>query len=91
MNRDKEIPINPATITTTVTISNISIEVFRLVLNSLVELRVLQKTSDGNLHQIDHIIIEGDDYKKWGNDDTYISTFVLNKLGYTQSTVVVNA
>ena len=87
----EQISVNPTTLTNTFIISNISIEIFRLVLNSFVEVRVLQRTSTGDLHKDDNIKIEGDDYKKWGNDDSYISTFVLNKLGYTKSTVVVNA
>lgn len=27
------------------------------------------------------IIIEGDEYKAWGNDDTYIKNIVFSKLG----------
>jgi hypothetical protein len=27
------------------------------------------------------VIVEGDDYKKWGTDDSYLETFVYEKLG----------
>ena len=91
MDIQKQISIIPTTVTNTVTISNISVEIVTLVLNSFVQVRVLQCTSNGDLHKVDYITIEGDDYKKWGSDDSYILTFVLNKLGYTKSNIVVNA
>lgn len=84
---NQEIIIVPTTITNTNTISSISLEVISLVLNSFVDVRVLQKTSDGKIYKVEHIKIEGDDYKKWGSDDTYILNFILNKLGYEKSTV----
>ena len=84
---NQEIPIVPATITNTNTISSISLEIVRLVLNSFADVRVLQKTSDGKIYKVEHIKIEGDDYKNWGSDDTYILNFILNKLGYEKSTV----
>jgi hypothetical protein len=33
-------------------------------------------------------LLEGADYTSWGNDDTYIVNYVLNKLGLTQATAV---
>ena len=32
------------------------------------------------------IIIEGDEYKRWGNDDKYIKDLVFSKLGITLKT-----
>jgi hypothetical protein len=29
--------------------------------------------------------IEGDEYKAWGNDDTYLETLIYSKLGLTKS------
>ena len=71
MDIQKQISIIPTTVTNTVTISNISVEIVTLVLNSFVQVRVLQCTSNGDLHKVDYITIEGDDYKKWGSDDSY--------------------
>jgi len=87
MNED--IIIVPATITTTNIISSISLEIVGLVFNSYVNVRVLQKSSDGNICKVEHIRIEGDDYKNWKDDD-YIPNFILNKLGYEKSTKVDN-
>ena len=40
------------------------------------------------------IIIEGDEYKRWGNDDSYIKNLVFSKLGITLKTeeeIIVDA
>ena len=40
------------------------------------------------------IIIEGDEYKAWGNDDSYIKNLVFRKLGITLKTeeeIIVDA
>jgi hypothetical protein len=71
-----------------VTISAISIEVFKLILNTSIELRVIQKTSSGSIHSIDHIIIDGTDYSSintttGGNRDQAIINKVLDKLSTT--------
>jgi len=29
------------------------------------------------------LTLKGDDYKAWSNDDSYLYTYVANKLGYT--------
>jgi hypothetical protein len=86
---NEEIIIVPATITNTNIISSISIEIVGLVFNSFVDVRVLQKSSDGNICKVEHIRIEGDDYKNWKDDD-YIPNFILNKLGYEKSNKVDN-
>lgn len=87
---NEEIIIVPATITNTNIISSISIEIVRLVFNSFVDVRVIQKSSDGYIFKVQHIRIEGDDYKNWKDDDDYIPNFILNKLGYEKSTKVDN-
>lgn len=34
------------------------------------------------------VIVEGEDYKKWGQDDTYLETLAFEKLGLEKSNSV---
>lgn len=35
------------------------------------------------------VMMEGDDYTNWGNDDQYILTFIMNSLGFIPETPTV--
>ena len=40
---------------------------------------------NGALFKRDNIVMAGEDYHKWLNDDQYAIEFVLTKLGYTKA------
>jgi hypothetical protein len=81
MERETKIDITPIMIQpASVSITAISIEVFRLVLNSLIELRVIRKTASG-IYDIQHVIIEGTDYSHINNATaTNRDTAIINKV-----------
>jgi len=63
----------------------IQIHVAELSFNKHVLLRVLmfgsEENYDSNIVDVKMIRIDGDEYKAWGNDDTYIENIVFEKLG----------
>lgn len=65
---------------TPITINTIKIRALAIELFTSVTLSV--ELFDENSNNIDNKIIKltGDDYAKWGNDDTYIKNVVINKL-----------
>ena len=90
MERDIKVDINTISITpTAVSITSISIEVFKLVLNSFIELRVTRNTDSG-IYDIQHFKIEGDDYKSINTTpssdrDEAIIQNILTRLGQGSS------
>ena len=77
--------IVPQDIVTTKTVSFVELIDIRIKLYENVQLNVLLKNSSGNLVDVKHLTLTGDDYKNWGNDDNYIISKVLEKLGFTKS------
>jgi hypothetical protein len=59
---------------------NLSLE--KLILGKSVQINIILNYLTGKIPSCEHkqIILEGDDYNAWGNDDRYISDFVLSKL-----------
>jgi hypothetical protein len=74
---------NDPVITETI-ISSVEIGVERLILNTSVNVRMIQKTETGNINNMQFVDIVGVDYSNWGNNDDYLITFMLNKFGFTQ-------
>jgi hypothetical protein len=69
----------PAPVVTKITVNVVEVE-----LNSHAVLRVSYYDSNGS--PLDHktVRMEGADYNAWGNDDEYVTTFALSKLGLTK-------
>lgn len=40
---------------------------------------------NGNMVHFEFVTLEGDDYAAWTNDDSYVTNFILNKLGITSA------
>ena len=47
------------------------------------KIRVNLLNEQKNIVDVSIVILEGDDYNNWGNDDNYIINFVANKFGFT--------
>ncbi len=78
------IPVVSSPFTKSYTITNVHIRVMNLVLYKSVDVYVT--LMDNSTHIESKMIkIENEDYTNWGNDDSYITNFVLTKLGLTQS------
>lgn len=80
MNSDI-IPVEPSVITEVKTITNfrLSVQELELFLHVLVRAELLN--ADGNLVDVRYVLIDGDDYKNWNNDDQYLIDKVAQKLG----------
>lgn len=61
--------------------TNISMEVYDLIFNTSVKVKVFYYDQYGIKLDETTLIIEGEDYLGWSNDDTYLENLVLNKLG----------
>ena len=64
-------------------IDNIQIRVVNLSLGKFVDVAVTIRQGDVYVNTI-AFHIEGEDYNKWGNDDTYLENYILEKLGLTK-------
>ena len=62
------------------TIKSLRIEIVDLVFNTSARFRVMLFDSLQQLIKSIIVLIEGDDYKKWGNNDDVVLDIVLNKL-----------
>lgn len=79
-----QIIVQDKTVTTTQIVKSVEIESGEVKLNQSASFVVKQLDADGRLIAIDRVIIEGNDYTAWGNDDNYVVDFILNKLGLTE-------
>jgi len=62
------------------TIKSLRIEIVDLVFNTSARFRVMLFDSLQQLIKSIIVLIDGDDYKKWGNNDDVVLDIVLNKL-----------
>ena len=75
--------IVPKEIVSTEVASRIDIRVMRLELYSHADLQVTVLSSNKKPIHSQLVSLKGDDYKAWSSDDSYLYTYVANKLGYT--------
>ena len=66
----------------TLKVKKISVAVSALILG--VQCDILVNLYDGNTTFLkqDILRLEGEDYQKWGDDDSYITTYVLSHYGF---------
>ncbi len=76
-----QVQINNKEIVTRKTITSMRVSVQSLELNQGCILRVLLLTDDGDVVDIHHLDMRGDDYKLWGIDDNYCVRYAAQKLG----------
>ena len=68
----------PITKTTITTLTSFEINSVSVKLNQSAEVLVYLKNSDNVIVASELVVIEGADYKNWGNDDQYIIEFINN-------------
>lgn len=81
MSDSSIIPIEPSVITEVKTITNFKLSTQDLQLFTCVTFRVELLNSGGGLVDLKYVVVDGDDYKNWNNDDNYIINKVAEKLG----------
>lgn len=62
------------------TIKSLRIEIIDLIFNVSARFRVMLFDSLQQLIKSITVLIDGDDYKRWGNNDDVVLDIVLNKL-----------
>ena len=70
-------------------ISRIEIQIFNIELFKSVTVVVILCDDKDYVIDNKHIVIDGDDYANWSNNDSYLIDLVLTKLGLTKKVVVV--
>ena len=75
--------IVPKEIVRTEVASRVDVQVMRLELFKQADLHVTVLSSDGRIIHSQPLTLQGDDYKAWSSDDSYLYKYVANKLGYT--------
>jgi hypothetical protein len=75
------VPVEPSVITEVKTITSFKVSIQDLVLFYSVTLRCELLNAVGNLIDLRYIVLSGDDYTNWGNNDDYIVNTCAAKLG----------
>jgi hypothetical protein len=78
------ISIQTKTITTTKEVKFIEIEDGQILLNKSATFPVRLLDVDGKLIDVKFIILEGEDYTNWGDEDDYVVDFILSELGMSK-------
>lgn len=79
----KKIIVNNKELIQSFVINNVDIKVIDLNLGYSVDVACMKK-QDNILVSTTMFNISGDEYKAWGNNDTYLEDIILNKLGLTR-------
>ena len=74
------VSIKPIDFVTTSVLTNFTFNVADFVPFKSVTLRVVIY-SENSPRKVEMVIMEGDDYTKWGQDDNYLIQFIARKLG----------
>jgi hypothetical protein len=77
-----QIRIVPFDLVTIVKITGFTFEILELIPNISANFRVVIY-SEQTPKNVVTIMLEGDDYKQWSNDDSYLFNYIAKKLGYT--------
>ena len=80
---NKIVSINPFEQVKTTVVTSIRVNVMRIELFKCSTLHVSLLDENGNCIESKIVEINGDDYKQWGGDDTFVYDFVARKLGFS--------
>jgi hypothetical protein len=78
------IPVETKEVTTIQSIESIDILSCQVDLEVSAKFTVKCAGPNGQTISVQQIVMEGQDYSNWGNDDQYAINFILNKLGLVQ-------
>ena len=81
--------IMPYDIVSSITVNRFDIDSIDIQLFKSAVIRVNLYGFDGFRVSVRNVVMEGDDYANWGNDDQYIITYVMNKLGFVPTPPLV--
>jgi hypothetical protein len=78
------IPIQPFAVTRHITRCYITLSYLEFGVKAVFQVDSLLD-NHGATYKRDDVTMEGEDYQKWLNDDSYAINFVLGKLGYVRA------
>jgi hypothetical protein len=78
-----EINLNPIEITATFVKAEINVS--RIELNKKAEISVFLYDAERKHTICEFIVLEGEDYAKWTNDDNYVIEYALSRYNATQN------
>lgn len=81
-------PISPCNIVTTKTITSFKIDRIEISLFKSAIITVILLDSAGSLLDVKFINMNGEDYAKWNEDDSYVIDFIKQSLGFSSVPVV---
>lgn len=76
-----KIEIHPKKVITTTILKYIEISDGVILLGNSAKFPVKIFDENGNLNSVEFVEISGDDYEKWGSDDSHISKCIMSKIG----------
>ena len=80
---DKFVSINPFEQVKTTVVTSMTVRVMRVELFKSATLHVTLMDSNRSIVESKVVEVNGDDYKQWGGDDTFIYQYIAGKLGFT--------
>lgn len=82
------IKIIPCDVSVINTIASFTILLQNFIIGKSVDLIVSLFDNDNKFVSTILIALDGDAYADWGNDDTYLITFVCNKLNFSPEIII---
>lgn len=80
-------PVVPQTITSSFTITSVYIKVIDLIPNSSITFAIGYLDENGDYISsnklIYSVVVEGEEYAQWTNNDGYLLSLVFSKIGFT--------
>jgi hypothetical protein len=78
------IAIQPVPVTRNITRCYITLNYLEFGVKAIFQVDSMLENG-GATYKRDDIVMEGEDYQKWTNDDSYAINFCLGKLGYVRA------
>lgn len=64
---------------------SVEMRIINLQIGLSVDVNCLIKNENGNIFKVENVHIDGEEYNNWSNNDAYLVTTVLSKLGLTSN------
>jgi len=83
MDQNSNKNIQPATQTTSVTVTSFKVELICLIFSTSAKFRVMTYDENNYFVSAVEVVMDGDHYTSWSNDDQYVYQFIADFLGFT--------
>jgi hypothetical protein len=64
---------------------SVEMRIINLQIGVSVDVNCLIKNENGSIFKVENVHIDGEEYNNWSNNDAYLVTTVLSKLGLTSN------